>query len=124
MKRYFVYMPILVLASFFVIWVGSASLRKQMSNRETKTTPQVTKVADAPVYQPIYGGPVTINLPFGQKFVAFVPAEVAFKIPSAANRHAYITTERLENEQPRRLMFIQPSYSPGSMEPILYIQEH
>lgn len=58
----------------------------------------------------------TVNLPYGEKFVAFGP--------ELGNIQTYITEKRPEGEQPRKLTIHRPGMTPLSWDVYLYIQEH
>ncbi len=95
-------------------------LNKRLPSK-TVSTPKQTE-AEKATYVP---EPPTVNLPAGEKFVAYVPANTStwgseqFKF-----NNLYITEKRPETEKPRRLSFFIPGHSPHSMEVLFYIQEH
>ena len=58
----------------------------------------------------------TVNLPGGEKFVAFGP--------KLGDIQTYITEKRPEGEKPRKLTIHRPGSTPLSWDVYLYIQEH
>lgn len=78
-------------------------------------------VADHPVRQAeakqVYSITATVvNLPGGEKFVAFGP--------KLGDIQTYITEKRPTGESPRRLTIHRPGGTPLSWDVYLYIQEH
>jgi hypothetical protein len=91
-------------------------------NAQAQALPKGMKLPPSREIWNVFAPPV-VNLPAGQKFVAFVPPYQS-EAMSTDWSDAYITRERDADEKPHRYAYTKPGRTFGSWEVKFYIQEH